>query len=655
MSLQPEPTTDDVAKSADAAGSIISCKDRELEMGLLGDNEVGSALNIAQVKPREHLSADDHRTRSSSLNLIDGHDQAFPGVPTTSLFATTLETEAVPAINSIGKTGAPDQNKSSDSADLSSSRDHVFLPTLGNELVADASDAASLHRIQPLETGETSHDTDVTSGAKSSEVGTCATDGTDPRASGLTAALEARETASSPANAVSPAAQKLASRRIFRTLSLSDGADGSAATTPLPSPHSSSKTFTRSFLSSPVELTPRQGSSRRSGPSRPSSALRGTGGGSVVSLGRLGSDLTGNNLSVGSATGLQHGSNHVPGTAASSMNRAPSSQPSAVPGSSDIRAALLRASQISSRPRRPPKPPEKCPLFCVFYAEFDIKVGRRVRYQTPRRFMNQDIDLSVEKVHEILAETFHELQTNLESKSEAKASENESNLQGNPPSFKSSASVDRGVTELASSTKTVDSGSNSIGSSTAHSSSIAMIPTNISSTSSIFDACSEYIITSNDLSGNILNMSTHHFHVVTRPTVITNARFERNAFLFCIGFILRRTEDPRPFRPVLSKLAMTLRDMETESQFLSNPTKAERIQDITDEVLWSLNGPNSECYLVLDRANALNLKLFRPPKLPAPPVPDFAVPILLRKDSQIQSVSMQAYSCVDDLASFLNS
>jgi Nitrogen permease regulator 2 len=638
MSLQPEPTTDDVAKSADSAGSVISCKDRELEMGLLGDNEFGSALNIAQGKPREHLSDNDDRAKSSSLNLIDGHDQAFPEVATTRLLATTLETGAVPELNSIEKTGAPDQNQSSDRADLSSSREHVFLPTLGNELVVDASGAASLHRIQPLETGETSHGTDVTSGPKSSEVGTCATDGTVPRTSGLTAALEARETASSPANAVSPAAQKLASRRIFRTPSLSDGADGSATTTPLPSPHSSSKTFTRSFLSSPVELTPRQGSSRRSGPSRPSSTLRGTGGSSVVSLGRLGSDLTGNNLSVGSATGLQHGSNHVPGVG--SMNRATSSQQSAVPGSSDVRAALLRASQTSSRPRRPPKPPEKCPLFCVFYAEFDIKVGRRVRYQTPRRFMNQDIDLSVEKVHEILAETFHELQTNLENKSEAKASENESNLQGNQPSVKGSASVDRGVTELTSSTKTVDSGSNSIGSSTAHSSSIAMIPTNISSTSSIFDACSEYIITSNDLSGNILNMSTHHFHVVTRPTVITNARFERNAFLFCIGFILRRTEDPRPFRPVLSKLAMTLRDMETESQFLSNPTKAERIQDITDEVLWSLNGPNSECYLVLDRANALNLKLFRPPKLPAPPVPDFAVPILLRKDSQIQSVSM---------------
>ena len=57
----------------------------------------------------------------------------------------------------------------------------------------------------------------------------------------------------------------------------------------------------------------------------------------------------------------------------------------------------------------PPKPPSKCPLFCVFYSVFDIKIGPTVAYQCPPNFMEQTIDISTNQVHDILAQTFEEL------------------------------------------------------------------------------------------------------------------------------------------------------------------------------------------------------------------------------------------------------
>ena len=161
----------------------------------------------------------------------------------------------------------------------------------------------------------------------------------------------------------------------------------------------------------------------------------------------------------------------------------------------------------------------------------------------------------------------------------------------------------------------------------------------------IFNSCSEYIITGNELTGNILNLSTHQCHILTRPTAISNEKYERNALLFCVGFVLRRTEDPRPFRPVLAKVATTLRDIEVESQFLSKADakgKRPQIRTLLTNILISLNSESCECNLLLGKADLLNLKLFRPPRIPAIPVQDHAVPILLRRDWQVQTVSIDS-------------
>jgi hypothetical protein len=292
-----------------------------------------------------------------------------------------------------------------------------------------------------------------------------------------------------------------------------------------------------------------------------------------------------------------------------------------------------------------PRSPSKCPLFCCFYAEFDLKTGPVVRYQSPAGFMDQEIDISLHQVHEILAETFAALGFSQQHEQHSYGS----NSNG-ADSHKTSTSTDptaaaftntqadaasSKVDGVPASTTTSDKkNNNNVGDDQDDNTAVD----SEGGSFSIFDSCSEYIITGNELSGNIVNLSTHHFHVLTRPTIIADERFERNSLFFCIGLVLRRSEDPRPFRPILSKWALTLRDMELESHFLSNQATRPGIQTFLQETLVSLNSDQWEINLPLDDSNILNLKLFHPPKLPALAVPDYAVPVLLRRDWQVQMV-----------------
>ena len=158
---------------------------------------------------------------------------------------------------------------------------------------------------------------------------------------------------------------------------------------------------------------------------------------------------------------------------------------------------------------------------------------------------------------------------------------------------------------------------------------------------SIFAATSEYIITGNELANRSITVSTHDMHILSRPQIICDTqRYERNSLLFAVGFVLRRGDnvDPCHFWPVLSKLSSTLYDMEVESEFLSNGRTRPQIQIILEDILISLNSSQMECHLLLDNANLMNLQLYHPPpsQAAAPPVQDYAVPILLRPEWQLQ-------------------
>ena len=288
-----------------------------------------------------------------------------------------------------------------------------------------------------------------------------------------------------------------------------------------------------------------------------------------------------------------------------------------------------------------PKPPAKCPLFCVFYAEFDIKVGPVLCFQSPKQFMDHDIEISTDKVHSILKATFDHLcppskddeDSDIEDDLDVDVDNpHERDTKEGPKSPVSDAGeassspqdpAKASVTEKAITDPVISDGS-----------------------LSIFDSTSEYIITGNELSGKLINLSTHQMHIMTRPTIISDERYERNSLLFSVGFVLRRAADPRPFRPLLSKLALTLRSMEIESKFLSNPASRTQLQPLLERVLVSLNSNHWECNLLLNKSNALNLKLFHPPRPDVVEIHDHEVPVLLRKDIQLSMVSETSWTNV---------
>lgn len=350
-----------------------------------------------------------------------------------------------------------------------------------------------------------------------------------------------------------------------------------------------------------------------------------------------------------------------------------------------------------------PLPPSKCPLLCVFYAEFDIVIGPTVCFQAPNKFMHFDVNVGFDEVHQALEETFQSVknsQTDCEKKQSAvnsddywnwsptkdKESDTDQASQATLPSSSHlddkrvgqaasdlanddspnnnnalSASVKEskttnGTSQPGPNDGTINTPSNTPSQSTHHhrspsfaSSKGTMMsnPTNHEGdtstidtelqANSIFAATSEYIITGNELANQTITVSTHGMHILSRPMIICDTqRYERNSLLFAVGFVLRRNQDPRPYWPVLSNLSFTLRDMEVESQFLSNQSTRPQIQYLLEDILLSLNSKQRDCHLLLDDANLLNLRLFRPPPPPTPPVSDHTVPILLRPEWQVQ-------------------
>jgi len=292
-----------------------------------------------------------------------------------------------------------------------------------------------------------------------------------------------------------------------------------------------------------------------------------------------------------------------------------------------------------------PKPPSKCSLFCVFYAEFDNIVGPKICFQSPKHFMNQDMYVSTHIIHDLLKKTFETLMPNPPTSS--------SSCKGMTPATdtKQTSQEEQNEESHAATDEKQQQQGQPVNSSHPcnHVQNPQAANINNPSSLSIFDSTSEYIITGNEIANKMMCLSTHNMHILTRPTIIVDhSQYQRNSLFFSVGFVIRRVEDPRPYRPLLSKLASTLRDMEVESQFLSKKETRFRMQNILEDILISLNSSSrgsgnsrsstsAECNLLLNDANALNLKLFRTPRPPSSPVPDHAVPVLLRPEWQLHA------------------
>lgn len=287
------------------------------------------------------------------------------------------------------------------------------------------------------------------------------------------------------------------------------------------------------------------------------------------------------------------------------------------------------------------KPISQCSLLCCFYAEFDNTVGPKICYQYPLQFMEQDIQSTSTQFEEVLHKALHS-ENSIQTASQVK----DTNLDGTTTAFLSEHTPKASGGNVRNTTS-FEHESTLLSNSEFENSTFKSFPpvdsSNVnnsvpnSESSSIFESCSEYIITGNELMGNLINLSTHHIHLVTRPTMLIDETYKRNTLLFSVGFVLRRTIDPHPYHPILSKLALTLRDMEVESQFLTN--RKEEVQLILEGIVRSMNAISGESNILLGPADVLNLKLFRSPRSHVTPVRDYSVPILVRRDWLHQGVS----------------
>ena len=286
-----------------------------------------------------------------------------------------------------------------------------------------------------------------------------------------------------------------------------------------------------------------------------------------------------------------------------------------------------------------------CPLLCVFYAEFDNVVGPIVRCQSPMGFMDLLIGTDYEKIEAMLKATFVSVNTGDSNNSIQNLNQDPKNLD-DVKDEKDTNIDDKNQSQKVKKTSMEKSGEGF----------------------SIFDSISDFIITGNELADKVISIETHNLRVLSRPTIISNELYERNLFLSSVGFVLRKDCDAKPYYPVLTKLSSLLRTMEIESQYLSKlggkrgndqnantdslslgrlqnmniqhnqkPNQScSRLNNVLRSILINLNSQNAECNLILNEANALNLKLFKPSKPIVDPVPDYAVPILLRPEWQLQ-------------------
>jgi hypothetical protein len=82
---------------------------------------------------------------------------------------------------------------------------------------------------------------------------------------------------------------------------------------------------------------------------------------------------------------------------------------------------------------------------------------------------------------------------------------------------------------------------------------------------------SDYIITGKQLCGKLITVTASHYKIMSFPLCIEDDKYDRNAFLFNVGFVFDEHADTGPFQSVLRKLGTTILALELESGFLFNP------------------------------------------------------------------------------------
>ena len=141
-----------------------------------------------------------------------------------------------------------------------------------------------------------------------------------------------------------------------------------------------------------------------------------------------------------------------------------------------------------------------------------------------------------------------------------------------------------------------------------------------------FEDLSDYVIVGKHLCKKIIVVQNNEIKYMNYSVAIDNPKYERNALLFSLGFVLPVDEETEPFEPILRKLASVLLALEDEREFLFVDTSKTQLQEVLQRLYIDLSS-KGETFIQLDENNVLATKVFESPQPPLE-IPDYRVPVV---------------------------
>jgi hypothetical protein len=141
-----------------------------------------------------------------------------------------------------------------------------------------------------------------------------------------------------------------------------------------------------------------------------------------------------------------------------------------------------------------------------------------------------------------------------------------------------------------------------------------------------FEDLSDYVIVGKHLCKKIIIVKNNEIQYMNYSMAIDNPKYERNALLFSVGFVLPVDVDTEPFESILRKLAAVLLALENEREFLFIDSSKAQIHGVLQRLYTDVS-TKGETFIPLDENNVLAAKVFESPQPPLE-IPDYRVPVI---------------------------
>ncbi|KAJ1657845.1 Nitrogen permease regulator 2 [Dispira simplex] len=247
-------------------------------------------------------------------------------------------------------------------------------------------------------------------------------------------------------------------------------------------------------------------------------------------------------------------------------------------------------------------------ILCVFYAEFDLDLGPKLRFEIPQGFFSQTLATKDKSTKPDFTPR---------NDSSNQPSSMDDTARSSPQSNRALPSAGQEASALGSIIQTAD---------------LTHAPVQIPARFgagiklTLFDLVSTFLIPHAELNRKLIVYYTEHYQIMGFPVVIKGEKYTRNELSFNCGLVFERDAQTTCFEPIIKKIAQLLELMEHGIEFLRRPEKKSCLGPILSQLYMDLNQYN-ESRIVYQPWFDFNLKLFPPLKDP-PTIEDYDVPVL---------------------------